>query len=239
MAIHPLSARKILRTVFCGQTEGVYPTESEKIKRLDAIYKELKPRLKIFKALKVGRIYKDELHHYGADKLTILASYKPKNSKVFSYREEDNILICFNKKDELVVKAGYGEAPFTDSNQIVEYYHEVDKKREQSEKNQAKRNKVRKMKEEAVLSHVKTLCTDLNMAYNIEIMHMKMKVSIRLDDKFIIEIDIPYNKFHDILQELESGIKAAIALYNQGIICKITNNKHGSYFWIAPDKKNV
>jgi len=238
MAIHPLSARKILRTVFKTYSDETYPTESEQIEKLKELYRELKVKLASFKKLKIEPLYNRKQLYYNTHKIAIEMNYEPRHDIFFTYRQYDTLTILF-KGNQLLVEAGYGEAPFQNTDQVVEYFHEVDKKRDQVYKNKSKKNKLKKLKEEAVLSHVKSLCKKLKLQYNIERYHLKMKLSLRLDNKYMIEIDIPYNKFQDILQDLEFAIMSAITLYNQGLFIKISNNKHGDYFWHSPDKINT
>jgi len=238
MAIHPLSARKILRSVFKSCSDTTYPTESEQIKKLEALYRELKTKLASFKKLKIEKLYKKNQSYFNSHKIAIEINYQPRYDFFFTYRQYDTLTILF-KDNQLYVEAGYGEAPLINTDQVVAYFHEVDKKRDQVYKNKSKKNKVKKLKEEAVLSHVKGLCKKLKLQYNIEAFHLKMKLSLRLDDKYMIEIDIPYNKFQEILQELEFAIKSAITLYNHGLILKISSNRQGDYFWHSPDKINT
>ncbi|KPA16717.1 hypothetical protein MHK_003062 [Candidatus Magnetomorum sp. HK-1] len=233
MRLHSQSIKKLINTIFSGDPiTGDFDTEKKQTVKLIAIQKELKEKISSFKNLKIERRFETTYGHWR--KIALRFIYKSRE-KSYGWRNEDTIDIYF-ENNQLYVESWNISAPLSDPDQIVQFFKGVDQKRDERQKNVQKTKKVKDLKEKAVLSRIKILSKELNFHYFITKYKIKLKLSVRLGDKHMIEIDIPYNRFQEILQELGYCIESIISLYDQGIKFKIKGNNRDYYSWTPPGK---
>jgi len=236
MALHPLSVRKLIKTVFCSDSPLTYHlvNDQQKQEKLIQISNELKPMMSGFNKMK----FDTDVQQYTETRPLLLISYASRHESTFYYSWlEDDTLSVFFKGNQLFVTSAHVEAPLSRLDEIVEYFKNVDLKRDQQDRSKSKSKKLKHLKEQTILSKIQTLSKELDFYYRIDKYHTKLKLSVRLGENHMMEINIPYNKFQEILQELEDSIKSVMTLYNKGLRFKILGNKHDAYYWHKPGTK--
>ena len=219
MHLHPLSMKKFLKMIFNREPVTFYNyNDAAKKVKLKEMQKDLEEKLKPFQKLTINDLFGERQRPSIALKL----AYPCPDTR--SWHNEDSIEIFF-KGDQLYVGTRTysfsdreDERPFSNLDQVVAFFEKVDQKRSEYKKNALKRQRIKKLKKEAVLSRIKVLSQELNFKYFISRYELKLKLSVQLDKLHLMEIDIPYNRFQETLTDLEDCIKAVKSFYEQDIL---------------------
>ncbi|MDR1603244.1 MAG: hypothetical protein LBS10_00360 [Gracilibacteraceae bacterium] len=90
---------------------------------------------------------------------------------------------------------------------------------------EAKRKKIREIREENVLTVLERICSGMKMPYAFEIMSSRIDLKIKLPNRTHIRIEIPFNKYKEILPDLEGIIQNYMsAIANSKAKVLIVNN---------------
>ncbi|MEM7531086.1 MAG: hypothetical protein AAF639_02825 [Chloroflexota bacterium] len=150
-----------------------------------------------------------------------------------------------NIKGELVIEHEYGgPASFVASlDQLVSFIEACQVQLDRRYTNVQKKQKLRDLKEQAIVASVKQLAKEEGFAYYTKSNSIRMYLYVRLSERECLELQIPFNKFEALFPQLRTIIQSARGLYEQGVKFKVKQNsdykneqRHGySTLWIQPE----
>jgi len=153
------------------------------------------------------------------------------------YYRDDSFTIKFNKQNQLIVE------DFIDSYgivyQIEQIYSFIDRVKEAHDKKKTrelKTKKINKLKQQAIIAKIKEIAKEDQFDFYIREYQRKLKLAVRIEGDKLIEVDIPYGQFQDILKDLRSLIQTLRELQKSGINFKLkTDSGDTGYGWISHD----
>jgi hypothetical protein len=154
-----------------------------------------------------------------------------------SYWRENKFTLYFDK-DELTLKTGSFREPVSDTEHLIRFLEAVKKKYRERENRALKRKKLLNLKSKAIESRVRTLAEEMKFDYFLDKYYQnKVKLTIRLDDLDGIEIDIPYNRFQEVLDGVGKTVQNIAELYEKGLKFKVKPVR--SHKWVkCSDRKD-
>jgi hypothetical protein len=176
-----------------------------------------------------------------------LGDYNEKNSVIFSIHtswrmQKPYIIITFDDNGNLIVE-GYDnndnskKGPFLcrgteDIERLLnlvksenEKADKADKKRKKTaQRNWKKHEKIKDLKNTAILTKIKELAAEEKLTYALEEYSTKVKFLIKLSETEMFEISIPYKNFQSVLRNIKTAVTALFDLREKGI-----NIKHKRY----------
>jgi transcription antitermination factor NusG len=217
---------KILRENFTGETPIIKTASEQK-----GFISSLKTELKQIKGVNISfyKAFRDD----EPDRLCHV-SIRPESSRSY---EQDSFTIKFNQQDELLVE--HYRDSFAIVYQVEQIYSFVERLKSEYEKKQARRlktKKINKLKQQAIIAKIKEIAKKDQFDFHILEYERKLKLSVRIEDGRIVEVDIPYSQFQEILKELRSLIQTLRELQQLGITFKLKyESKYRSFGWITHD----
>jgi len=82
---------------------------------------------------------------------------------------------------------------------------------------QAKRDKLRDLKARAIIAQVRQIAKEDGFDFATETDNIKLKLYIRLKEQDCFRVDIPFNKFQELLPKLRTSTQSIRELYASGI----------------------
>lgn len=207
---------KTMRENFTGSTPWrIAPDERESAKQ------QIKERLSRLNNIKVDQ--KPHYNHgYDKPKRDVLCSFLIDNSSGYDWRSDYNFGLLLNYRQELILCYSYAKDAVVSS--IAELEAFIAACQAQLDRQAAlanKRQKVREFKAQAIIAQVKQIATEDQFEFFTENDRVKLKLSVLLDKNKIIEINIPFSRFQEVLPRLRSIIASLREVYQQGVQFKM------------------
>jgi len=137
-----------------------------------------------------------------------------------------HLLRCSDQKLWVNLGLQRSEAPISDIGEVVALVQAFQQRVEQQKAKAVKRQKQRDLKQQAILAQVRKIAKEDQFDFATDVDSVKLKLIVRLskDDYFVIEI--PFNRFKEVLPNLRTAIQALREVYNSGVRFK-THLKRG------------
>jgi hypothetical protein len=153
------------------------------------------------------------------------------------YRSGYDFRLKLDEYNHLVIKYSYsGSAHVASIDELIAFIKVLQIRIDRKVTQKNKRKKVREFKAQAIVAQVKKLAKEDKFDFYTQTDTVKLTLFIRLSDKECMEIDIPFNRFQEILPELREIIAAVRSVHVKGVKFKL-NSKSGWYSsrWIRHD----
>lgn len=216
MGLSIASIQKIMRETFSGTTPWrIAPDEYESAKQ------QIKERLSRFNNVKVDQNpYYDR--SYNKTKKDVLCSFLIDDPDGYGWRSDYNFGLFLNDRQELMLGHSYVEDAVVSSVPEIEAFIAAFQAQLDRQAALAKRReKVREFKAQAIIAQVKQIAAEDQFEFFTENDTVKLKLSVRIDEHQVIQINIPFNRFQEVLSKLRSIIAAVREVYEQGVHFKI------------------
>lgn len=231
-SLHPSTMGKLLREHFTGE----FPISIKAASEQQALISNIKAELKKIQAVHLSE------HYYfpqdkGREECTLRFSleddlyryYRPYCSLTLTFREDDHCLIIEDSPHYALVY------------QVEQIYSFIDKLKAEFDKKKAqahKTEKINNLKQQAIIARIKEIAKadKFEFATTWREYQNKLKVMVRLEGGVLMEIDIPYNGFQEVLKNLRPLIRNVNELQKLGISFKIKSDSgYSGHGWITPD----
>jgi len=161
---------------------------------------------------------------------SISITYEPerfeKVSNYFYIRFIDNILSMEEHGNHCGISDFLEVDKFVDK--LSERYAEY-------KKEQAKKNKIIQLKSNAIIAVFKKIAEEENVEYSYTEKTSKIVLNIRLNNRYVLNIFIPFSKFQEVIPMVQTTIRQVKSLYNNGIEFKISGNAFNTK-WKKPNE---
>lgn len=131
--------------------------------------------------------------------------------------DRDEIRLQVKPEQGLVLSCAGEHKPSPEIGPLVDFIRAVQARMARRRAQSAKRDKLRNLKEQAIVAQVRNIAKEDGFDFNTSTDTVKLKLYIRLSDRECIEIFVPFNKFQEILPKLRTSISLARELYISGI----------------------
>jgi hypothetical protein len=225
---------KLLREHFTGEFPIFMKTTSEQ----KILISQIKAELKKIQAVRLSDHYyfshdkdreetilrftlEDDLHRY----------YRPYCSLTLKFGEDDHCLIIEDSPRRALVY------------QVEQIYSFIDKLKAEFDQKKAqahKTEKINNLKQQAIIARIKEIAKEdkFEFATTWREYQNKLKVMVRLEGGILMEVDIPYNGFQEVLKNLRPLIRNVNELQKLGISFKIKSDSgYSGHGWITPDNE--
>jgi hypothetical protein len=155
-----------------------------------------------------------------------------------SYRYREDLHVFFTG-DVLQIASGYGRAEHGPLGGLPHLRRVVAGIRERLHtrlKREQKREKLKKLKERAIATHVEALAARMGLSYALENMHNKVKLIVKLDERNGLFLDIPHGRFQQAIDEMPPIIEAVQEIYARGVRFTIGSTVHVGSFRSPPGR---
>jgi hypothetical protein len=144
----------------------------------------------------------------------------------------DSFTIKFNQENELVIDNYRDSATIYQIEQIYTFIDRLKLEHENLKGRRLKTEKVNKLKKQAILAKMKEIAKEDQFDFYTTEYKTKLKIIIRVEGGKLLEVDIPYGKFQEILKDLRSFIMTVRELQKSGITFKLKPDSGDGYGWI-------
>ena len=100
---------------------------------------------------------------------------------------------------------------------------------------QSKRDKVHKLKDQAVVARVKQLAREELFDFYTEKGHRALKLFIKLSERECVELQVPYKDFEGVIPHLRGAIQSLRALHGRGLRFGVRQISGPSAPWVRHD----
>jgi len=146
------------------------------------------------------------------------------SDKEDGYYNSDSFTLKFNENNELMIKHFSSRAMVYQIEQIYTFIDRLKVEYQKKKARQLKREKINKLKQQAIVAKVKEIAKEDRFEFSVREYSIKLKLTVRIEGGKIVEFDIPYNKFQEVLKDLRSVIQDIRELQKSGISFKIRND---------------
>ena len=141
-----------------------------------------------------------------------------------NYRSRNHFDIIRSTEGQLTLRYGWRSAtPISDLDELVTFINACTERLQRQALQKQKRQKVRDIQTQAVISQVKQFAQEEEFDFNYGTDTVKLILNVKLSDKEYIRIQIPFNKFSEVFPNLRAIIRSAQELHEQGIKFKMQN----------------
>ncbi|TGO03223.1 hypothetical protein PN36_10485 [Candidatus Thiomargarita nelsonii] len=144
----------------------------------------------------------------------------------------DSFTIQFNQKNELIIDNYRDSATIYQIEQIYSFIDRLKLEPENIKGRRLKTEKINKLKKQAILAKMKEIAKEDQFDFYTTEYKTKLKMIVRVEGGKLLEIDIPYGKFQEILKDLRSFIMTVRELQKSGISFKLKPDSNDGYGWI-------
>lgn len=144
-------------------------------------------------------------------------------------------VVKFDQNDHLIID-NYGQnTPVGNMDLIYSFVEAIKLEHEKQQAKETKRAKIKKLKNQAIIAKLKEIAKEDRFDFRTREYNIKLKLYIRIAPGTVAEVDIPYSKFHNIMQNLRALIQTMRTLYASGITFRLkTRGRYeGNYDWIS------
>jgi len=146
----------------------------------------------------------------------------------------DSFDLRINQENQLIVRWKYHEGKVGQIEEIIALAKATKDILDREFTLASKRNKIQELKTQAIMAQVQKLAQEENFEFTTQYIQWKLRLFVKLSDTESLQIDIPYNRFQEVLTHLTAAIKALRTVHNQEIRFKIVENRHVAGPWIKP-----
>jgi len=226
MSLNSRTVAKLLREHFIGDT----PITKNLFEQKEFL-SPLKDELKKIKGVDMSR------HYYSKDNdpKEFYFVIQEANGSGYSY-QGDSFTIKFDEQNRLIVQYYFNVYGIVYQVEQIDSF--IDKIKEAHENKIARRlktKKINKLKQQAIIAKMKEIAKEDQFDFFVHEYERKLKLGVRLEGNKLVEIDIPYGQFQDILKDLRSLIKTLTELQKSGISFRLKNDSGRGYGWISHD----
>lgn len=231
-SIHPNTMGKLLREHFTGEIPISIKTASEQKKLISQIKAELK---------KIQAVHLSDNYYYPHDeereKCTLRFSLE--DDSPHYYRPYCSLTLKFGADDHCLIIDGQARRALV--YQVEQIYSFIDKLKTEFDQKKAqshKTEKINNLKQQAIIARIKEIATadKFEFATTWREYQNKLKVMVRLEGGILLEVDIPYNSFQEVLKNLRPLIRNVNELQKLGISFKIKSDSgYSGHGWITPE----
>jgi hypothetical protein len=213
MSLHPKTVAKALQEHFTGDIPVMKAPIAHK-----KLMTSIKSQLEKSKGIIISIYYSrrdnepDKLCHFEV------------SDKEYGYYNSDSFTLKFNENNELMIKHFSSRAMVYQIEQIYTFIDRLKVEYQKKKARQLKREKINKLKQQAIVAKVKEIAREDRFEFYVREYSIKLKLMVRIEGGKIVEFDIPYNKFQEVLKDLRSVIQDIRELQKSGISFKIRND---------------
>jgi hypothetical protein len=229
--------QKIFREHFKGETPIVKSGSEKKM-----LISEIKQKLSTMNgfALLDNRYFHSRYTKAGDEEICYFEILSP--SKHYDYPE---FTVTFNAQNQLFIEKWYElNSPVYHIEQIYTLFDKMTsemkrldanylKSQSKRESDQIKRQKIKGLKHKAIIAKIHQIAKEDQLEFYIKEHPNKVKLAIRLAESEKMEIDIPYSKFQEILQNLRVMIQTIREFHDLGITLKMRRTGYRDPKWIS------
>jgi hypothetical protein len=156
--------------------------------------------------------------YYSGDRqkpLLVLALREP-GTQIYDWRRTE--LELYSDPEQGLVLSVYGERkPVSDPQSIVALVRACQAALQRRRANDVKREKLRNLKSQAIVARIKSIAREDGFDFATQADRVKLKLYVRLGEREIMEILIPFKRFEEILPRLRETIADIRKLHADGI----------------------
>jgi hypothetical protein len=143
--------------------------------------------------------------------------------------------IRFSKENELIVhNYRVGDYKIDGIEEILRHFELLKKASEVFKHEKTKKLKIRSLKISAILSSFEEIAAEENFEYAYDYDTVKIVIKLRLEKNRVLNINIPFSKFQEVLPKVRPLIRNVIDLGEHGIVFTVKNETNVS--WKKPKK---
>lgn len=227
MRLHGSTIKKFFREHFTG-SNPIKVTAAER----KPLGKKIKQQLTGLNNISTKRHYHYLSHH---QKKRFVCEFSLRDPSARYEHYSNNFQLIINEQDELTIKDYYAEAVVSSIDEILSFIATCQERLEEQKAKKSKREKVRKLKAQAIIAQVKKLAREEKFDFFTETDSVKLKLYIKLSEQECAELHIPFKTFQDALPHLRAAILSVRELYGRGIKFKLKSTKNWYIDWMTHD----
>lgn len=226
MSLHSRTIAKVLREHFTGDNLPVMKSPKEQ-KKLIVL---LKSKLEKTKGIMISTFYS----HQDIDPDRCCHFEVSEQEYRYDYNS-DSFTLQFNENNELIIEHYYSHAMVYQIEQIDTFIERLKEEYKNKKARQLKREKINKLKQQAIVAKVKEIAREDLFEFYVQEYAIKLKLTVRIEGGKVVEFDIPYKQFQDVLKDLRSVIQDIRELQKSGISFKIRQDYGTNSGWFTPE----
>jgi len=153
----------------------------------------------------------------------------------YKYANEFNVRV--DARNRLILR-GYSETVLLSTlDELVHFIAICNERLDRQVAQRYKRKKIRGLKKQAVVTQVKKFAKAEKFDFTTREDTVKLELIVRLSEKDSLELQIPFNRFEQLLPKLATIIQSALSLYEEGVKFKMEKTpdyRHDS--WIKHEE---
>ncbi len=149
------------------------------------------------------------------------------------YRANNNFRLVLDENDLITLKTERrgSQARVSDVDEVTQFIMQVKQRLTRRQAQRVKRQKIRDLKAQAIIAQVKQLAKAEQFDFMTQTDSQKLKLFVKLSDRDVLEIHIPFSQFQHILPQLQTTIASLRELHASGLRFNITSGQ--GRFWRA------
>lgn len=158
-----------------------------------------------------------------------------------TYWRKDELRLEYDDEGQLILCSYRGRqrsesAVVSDVDEIRTFVRHVLERYRRRHAAAAKREKVRQFKSKAIVSQVRKLAQEEHFEFATVGDTVKIRLFVKLSDRDMIEISVPFKQFEKVLPKLRTTIQSLRELYGEGLRFKVLPVSHLPWqvSWVAP-----
>lgn len=181
---------------------------------LAATIDDLKARLLALPGVEDVTAYRG--HHCGQKDTLLVLELREPGSETYYWRHTE-VALCLDEALGLVLVASRERKPLADPEAVVGFIRACQAAQQRRRAKDVKRKKLRNLKAQAIIARIKTIAREDGFDFATRADSVKLKLYIRLGEREILELDIPFKGFEEILPRLRETIADIRKLQAEGI----------------------
>lgn len=228
MSLNTRTIAKLLREHFIGETPLVKEESQQK-----TFISSLKLKLKNIKGVETS-YYHSNLDN-DPDKLCYFSVH---GDEEFRYYWHDSFIVKFNPDNILIIERHYdhdNSVKVYQVEQIDSFIEELKDRYDKQKMLRLKKQKINTLKQQAIIAKVKEFAKEDQFDFRTQGYGTKLKLMIRIEERQVVEIDVPYKEFQEVLKEVRSIVQSIRELQKSGLTFRLKSNSGGHRGWITHD----
>jgi hypothetical protein len=162
-------------------------------------------------------------------------------SAYYHYRSRESFRVLLDDAGRLTIQQyhyrGDVRAMISDLDEIVVFVRRYKQRIDRQTAIKAKRGKVRELQTQAIIAQVRKLAREDRFDFAFEADPRKLNLYVKLSEKNILVLYLPFKDFKDCLPRLGPAIASLRTLHQSGIRFEIGGNRmwRRRHSWIAPE----
>ena len=125
--------------------------------------------------------------------------------------------LWLDEENRLILGDHEAKVTVSDEQDIVKFAVVCQERMLRQKAQHSKREKVNKLKNQAVVARVKQLAKEESFDFYTEIGHRALKLCLKLSSRECLEVQVPYKDFEGVIHHLRGAIQSLRALHAQGL----------------------